>query len=165
MLMFRMDAKTLLVEQMTRGAKVFLKALEDFPEEKFHADLASGGHSVAWHALHIADWTQILVPAHLRDVDSKLRFMYLGWEEADFAKSVYEIGFLTAQSRKSEIIYHVKTQLERAALDLLEADAALLERTVQTPMGERKLLAIIMTHVAHVPYHYGQVKLNAKQLL
>ena len=160
-----MDAKTVLVEQMTRSAKVFLKTLEEFPEEKFHTDLPSGGNSVAWHALHLADWTQILVPAKLEPVDSALKFAYLGWEEADFAKAVYGLGLVSLNNSKSEIIAHTKYHFDRAATDLLEADTARLEASVQTPMGERKLLAIIMTHVAHVPYHYGQIKLGAKQLL
>ena len=160
-----MDAKTVLVEQMTRATKVFLKTLEEFPEDKFHTDLPSGGNSVAWHALHLADWAQILVPARLENVDSSLKFAYLGWEEADFAKAVYGLGAVTLKSSKAEIIAHTKQHLERAATDLAAADSTRLEAGVLTPMGERKLLAIIMTHVAHVPYHYGQVKLNGKQLL
>jgi hypothetical protein len=159
-----MDAKTVLVEQMTRGAKAFLKALEEFPESTFHSDLPSGGNSTAWHALHIADWVQIVVPSKLENVDVNLKFAYLGWEETDFAKAVYGLGNITVKSSKAEIIAYTKAHLERAATDLAAADAAKLESTVLTPMGERKLLAIIMTHVAHVPYHYGQIKLNAKQL-
>ena len=160
-----MDAKTVLVEQMTRATKVFLKTLEEFPEDKFHTDLPSGGNSVAWNALHLADWAQILVPAKLENVDSSLKFAYLGWEEADFAKAVYGFGAVTLKSSKAEIIVHTKQHLERAATDLAAADSTRLEAGVLTPMGERKLLAIIMTHVAHIPYHYGQVKLNGKQLL
>ncbi len=160
-----MDAKTLLVEQMTRTSKVFLKTLEEFPEEKFFADLPSGGNSVAWNALHLADWAQILVPAKLESVDTALKFAYLGWEEADFAKAVYGLGSVSLNSSKAEIIAHTKLHFDRAAADLAAADAARLEASVQTPMGERKLLAIIMTHVAHVPYHYGQIKLSGKQLL
>ncbi len=159
-----MDAKTVLVEQMTRASKVFLKSLEEFPETTFHSDLPSGGNSAAWNALHLADWAQILVPSKLEDVDPNLKFAYLGWEESDFAKAVYELGNVTVQSSKAEIIAHTKAHLERAIADLTAADAARLEATVLTPMGERKLLAIIMTHVAHIPYHYGQVKLNGKQL-
>ena len=159
-----MDAKTVLVESMTRGAKVFLKSLEEMPENVFHTALPHGGNSAAWHAMHIADWAQILVPAKLQSVDSSLRFGYLGWEDADFAKAVYGLGNVTAQSSKAEIIAHLKTQLERAATDLAAADDAILESSLTTPMGERKVLAIVLTHVGHVPYHYGQVKMNAKQL-
>ncbi len=160
-----MDAKTVLVEQLTRAAKVFLKTLAEFPEDKFHTDLPSGGNSVAWNALHIADWAQILVPAKLENVDTSLKFAYLGWEEADFAKAVFGLGAVNLKSSQAEIIAYTKQQLERAATDLAQADTARLEEMVLTPMGERKLLNIIMTHVAHVPYHYGQIKLNGKQLL
>jgi hypothetical protein len=94
-----MDAKTVLVEQMTRATKVFLKTLEEFPEDKFHSDLPSGGNSVAWNALHLADWAQILVPSKLENVDTNLKFAYLGWEDADFAKAVFGLGNVTVQSR------------------------------------------------------------------
>ena len=160
-----MDAKTVLLEQLTRATKVFLKTLAEFPEEKFHTDLPSGGNSAAWNALHIADWAQILVPAKLENVDASLKFAYLGWEDADFAKAVFGLGAVSLQSSQAEIIAHTKQQLERANTDLAQAEADQLEQMVLTPMGERKLFNIIMTHVAHLPYHYGQIKLNAKQLL
>ncbi len=159
-----MDAKTVLVEQMNRTAKAFLKALEEFPADQFHKALPAGGHSAAWHAMHIADWSRILVPNNLEDVSSSERFAYLGWEESDFAKAVYELGSVTEQSSQAEIIAHLKSQLDRAAATVQNADAARLEASVQTPMGERKILAIVLTHIGHVPYHYGQVKINAKQL-
>jgi hypothetical protein len=31
-------------------------------------------------------------------------------------------------------------------------------------MGERVVKALLMTQIGHLPYHYGQIKLNAKQL-
>jgi hypothetical protein len=155
---------SILLEQMNRTAKAYLKALEDFSEEKFHHDLPAGGNSAAWHALHIADWVQVLVPAKLGNVQPDLRFGYLGWEEAEFAKNVFGLGAVTLENNKSDIIAHLKVQLERASQDVAAASPEDLEKTVVVPMGERKILPMLLTHIAHVPYHYGQVKLNAKQL-
>jgi uncharacterized damage-inducible protein DinB len=159
-----MDGKTILLEQLSRVTKTFVKALEEFPEDKFHLSLPAGGHSAAWHALHIADWVQILVPNKLESVGLDLRFGYLGWEEADFAKNIYAIGAVHAESSKSEILAHLKAHLERANHDLQAAQDSQLENSVVTPMGERKILPMLLTHIAHLPYHYGQVKLNLKQL-
>jgi uncharacterized damage-inducible protein DinB len=155
---------TILLEQMNRNAKVFLKALEDFPEEKFFQDLPAGGNSVAWHALHIADWVQILVPEKLQSVQPELRFAYLGWEEAEFAKNVFGLGVITLENSKADILAHLKAHLDRASQDVSAASPENFENTVVVPMGERKILPMLLTHIAHVPYHYGQVKLNAKQL-
>jgi uncharacterized damage-inducible protein DinB len=155
---------TILLEQMNRANKAFVKALEDFPEDKFFQDLPAGGNSAAWHALHIADWVQVLVPEKLGNVQPDLRFAFLGWEEAEFAKKVWGLGAVSLESSKAEIIAHLKQHLERASQDVAAASSEDLEKTVLVPMGERKLLPMLLTHIAHLPYHCGQVKLNAKQL-
>jgi DinB superfamily len=87
-----MDSQSILLEQLTRVANSFVKTLEEIPEEKFHLAPALGGHSAAWHALHIADWVQILVPNKLESVAAELRLGYLGWKEAEFAHVPYHYG-------------------------------------------------------------------------
>jgi DinB superfamily len=108
------DAASFIAEQLGRNNKIFLKTLEDFPEGLFHTDLPAGGHSVAWHALHIADWTRILVPAKLEDVSSELRFAYLGWEDAAFAQPVLGDSPAMHVNSKADILEYVKSELERA---------------------------------------------------
>jgi len=44
-----------LIDQLTNHSKAFLKGLEGVPEEVFSLDPPAGGHSPAWHALHIAE--------------------------------------------------------------------------------------------------------------
>ncbi|MFN3265686.1 MAG: DinB family protein [Deinococcales bacterium] len=160
-----MTTIAVLFEQMNRAAKAYQKALETYPEDKFHQAVPAGGHSAAWHALHIADWVQILVPNKLESVSADLRFGYLGWENSEFAQGVYGLGEVNHNSSKAEIVQHLKTQLGRAAQDVQNASEAQLEANVSTPMGERKILSILLTHIAHVPYHYGQVQLSLKQQL
>jgi uncharacterized damage-inducible protein DinB len=159
------ESLTLIAEQLSRAAKTFLKALEEFPEQTFFTDLPAGGHSAAWHALHIADWTRILVPANLESTDSSLRFAYLGWEDAEFSAKVRGSSPTNLDDGKTAIVHYLKSERERSIKDVQSANAARLEAKIVVPTGERVVRALLLTQIGHVPYHYGQVKLNAKQLL
>jgi uncharacterized damage-inducible protein DinB len=160
-----MTITALLAEQMSRHAKTFLKALEEFPEAQFHTDLPAGGHSAAWHALHIADWTRILVPAGLVDVPGDARFSYLGWEDAAFAQKNLGDSPAMLSSSKPEILEYLGVELERATRDVTAMDDTRLEERIVVPMGERVVKAILLTQIGHVPYHYGQMRMNLKQLV
>jgi uncharacterized damage-inducible protein DinB len=153
----------LLVDQMTRGSKAFLKALDEFPEDHFQIEPTAGGHSAAWHALHVADWTRVLVPAKLENLEANARFTYLGWESADFAKNVFGDSPAMHTDSKARILEYLRGELERAGSDVQNATEAQLEAKIIVPMGERKILANIQGQIQHVPYHYGQVRLTAKQ--
>jgi hypothetical protein len=159
-----MSEQSLLAEQLGRVAKVFLKALEEFPDAHFHSDLPAGGHSAAWHALHVADWTRILVPVNLEHVDSSLRFGYLGWESAPFAQAIHGSSPANLTDAKAAILGYLKGELERAVGTVEASSPAQFEAKILTPMGERIVRSQLMVQIGHVPYHYGQVKLNAKQL-
>ena len=159
------ESLSLIAEQLSRSAKIFLKSLEEFPEAHFFSDLPAGGHSVAWHALHIADWTRILVPAKLESTDSSLRFSYLGWEDAEFSAKVKGSSPTNLDDGKAAILEYLKSELERGVQEVQGANPGQLEAKIVVPMGERVVRALLLTQVGHVPYHYGQVKLNARQLL
>jgi uncharacterized damage-inducible protein DinB len=159
------ESLTLIAEQLSRAAKTFLKAMEEFPEAAFFTDLPAGGHSAAWHALHIADWTRILVPAKLESTDSSLRFSYLGWEDAEFSAKVSGSSPANLTDSKTAILEYLRSELERSVKDVGSGNPAQLEAKITVPMGERVVRALLLTQIGHVPYHYGQVKLNAKQLL
>ena len=79
-----MNAKQFVLDQMGNHIKSFLKGISETPEDLFNISPAAGGHSVAWHALHISDWNRILVPANCADVTGQT-FAYLGWEDKDWA--------------------------------------------------------------------------------
>jgi DinB superfamily len=158
------ESLTLIAEQLSRSAKTFLKSLEEFPEADFFSDLPAGGHSAAWHALHIADWTRILAPAGLHSTNSTLRFSYLGWEDAEFSAKVGGPSPVNLTDSKAAILEYLKSELERSVQEVQGANPAQLEAKIIVPMGERVVRALLLTQVGHVPYHYGQVKLNARQL-
>jgi uncharacterized damage-inducible protein DinB len=159
-----MTITELLVEQLTRGSKTFLKTLDEFPEEQFHLELPAGGHSAAWHALHVADWTRAVVPANLESLDPTARFAYLGWEDKPFAQNIFGDSPAMHTDPKARILEYLRSELERASSDVQQADAARLENKIVGPIGERVVLSSIQTQIQHVPYHYGQVRLSAKQL-
>ena len=158
------ETLALIAEQMTRVNKMFLKGLEEFSDATFFTDLPSGGHSAAWHALHIADWTQILVPADFQSIPQGLRLGHLGWEDAAWIAGATGPSPVSVESSKPEILEYLRHQLERGVETVKSASADRLEVKISTPMGERIVRNLLLTQVGHVPYHYGQVKMNAKQL-
>jgi hypothetical protein len=93
-----------------------------------------------------------------------LRFAYLGWEDAEFSAKVNGPSPANLNDGKTVILEHLKTELERSVKDVQGANSDQLETKIVVPMGERVVRALLMTQIGHVPYHYGQVKLNARQL-
>ena len=159
-----MDAKTLLADQLQIHIKAFLKGLTDTPEELFAITPPAGGHSVAWHALHIADWQRILVSPGLMGVKPDEKFSYLGWEESDFAKSVLGASPASESDPKDRVLEYVRSELERGVQDIMAANDDQLHAKVQTPMGERVVLSMIQTQIRHIPYHWGQAMMTKLQL-
>lgn len=158
------ETLALIAEQLSRTSKMFLKALEEFPQSTFFTDLPSGGHSVAWHALHIADWTQILVPAGFNSIPTDLRLGHLGWEDAAWIAGATGPSPVNLTDTKTAILEYLKRELERGVETVKVGAADLLEARISTPMGERVVRTLLLTQMGHVPYHYGQVKMNARQL-
>ena len=158
------ETLALIAEQMTRVNKTLLKGLEGFSETAFFTDLSSGGHSAAWHALHIADWTQILVPAGFDSIPQGLRLGHLGWEDAAWIADATGPSPVNLTDTKAAILEYLRRELERGVETVKSGSADRLEAKIGTPMGERVVRNLLLTQLGHVPYHYGQVKMNAKQL-
>jgi DinB superfamily len=159
-----MDGKTVLIDQLTNHSKAFLKGLEGVPDEIFNLEPPAGGHSVAWHALHIADWQRILVSPELAGVDPGARFAYLGWEDRDWSKAVLGTSPAAHAEPKARILEYVRTELERGPRDILNATDAQLQANVTTPMGERAVWTMLTGQVRHIAYHWGQAMMTSSQL-
>jgi hypothetical protein len=159
-----MDAKQLLHDQMFNHIKVFLKGLEDTPEAHFHAVPPAGGHSVAWHALHILDWNRILVSPGLAGVVEGQTFAYLGWEDRDWARAVHGPSPALESDSKNRIIETLKTDFERGLRDIAAVADTQLQTKIKTPMGERVAWDLLTTQLRHIAYHWGQARLTALQL-
>ena len=159
-----MDAQTFAANQLENHAKSFLKCLNETPEEHFHSDPPAGGHSVAWHALHTADWNRVLVSPKLEGVKPETRFSYLGWEDKPWAQAVTGIGPASLSDSKAKILEFVSAEFERGVQDIRSANAAQLEQKVPTPTGEREVMSMVVGQIRHMAYHWGQAKMVAMQL-
>jgi hypothetical protein len=158
-----MDAKQFVLDQMGFNVKAFLKALTDTPEDCFNLEPVSGGHAVAWHALHIMDWNRIQVSPSRNDVDGQT-FTYLGWEEKEWVKNVFGPSLANVNDGKTRILEVVTLELERGLHEIETISDARLEGNFMTPYGERPILEMLTRQTRHIPYHLGQVKLIALQL-
>lgn len=122
------------------------------------------GHSVAWHALHIMDWTRCMIQWDLPGVDPKLTYGYLGFEDEDWAKAVTG-PTLADEHDPAERIRTVLDMVFDEALDAIRH--APLERfrpdamwtTLKQP---RPVLDGLMYHLRHIAYHRGQIALTLK---
>lgn len=159
-----MDGKTVLIDQLTNHSKAFLKGLEGVPEELFGLDPPAGGHSVAWHALHIADWQRVLIPPGLTGVDLNARFAYLGWEDRDWSKAVLGPSPSAHTDPKARILEYLTSELECGPREILNATDAQLQAKVLTPMGERVVWTMLTSQVRHIAYHWGQAMMTNAQL-
>ncbi len=159
-----MDAQTFAANQLENHAKSFLKALTETPEEHFFSDPPAGGHSVAWHALHTADWNRILISPRLEGVKTTERFAYLGWEDKPWQLAVFGESPVSLTDSKAKILEFVSAEFERGVKDLRDASPSQLEQKVPTPTGEREVMGMIVGQIRHVAYHWGQAKMVAMQL-
>jgi DinB superfamily len=159
-----MDAQTFAANQLENHAKAFLKALTQTPEEHFFTDPPAGGHSVAWHALHTADWNRVLVSPKLEGVKPSERFAYLGWENQPWATAVFGASPVSITDSKAKILEFVTQEFERGVQDLRDASPSQLEVKIPTPTGEREVMTMIVGQIRHIAYHWGQAKMVAVQL-
>lgn len=87
----------LVVQAMQSEFDAFIEQLEECPTELFGTSPLLG-HSIAWHALHIMDWTRCMIQWDLKGVNPKLTYSYLGFEKETWAQAVY--GPTLAQARQ-----------------------------------------------------------------
>lgn len=158
-----MNAKQFVLDQMGNHIKSFLKGMQETPEDLFNLEPVAGGHSVAWHALHITDWNRVLVPANCADVTGQT-FAYLGWEDKDWAKAVSGPSLASVTDGKTKITEVVTLEFERGLRDIEAATDVQLEATVITPTGGRPIMGMWTGQIRHIPYHWGQLKMTATQL-
>ncbi len=159
-----MDAQTFAANQLENHAKSFLKALTETPEEHFFSNPPAGGHSVAWHALHTADWNRVLVSPKLEGVSIDTRFAYLGWEDKPWQLAVFGEGPVSLTDSKAKILEFVTQEFERGVQAIRDVNPSQLEVKVPTPTGEREVMSMIIGQIRHMAYHWGQAKMVAMQL-
>jgi uncharacterized damage-inducible protein DinB len=158
------EAQTLLIDQLTNIGKAFLKGLDGVPDELFSLEPSAGGHSVAWHALHVADWQRIMISPGLEGVKPETTFGYLGWEDRDWTKAVLGASPAAHTDPKARILEYVTSEIERGPRDILNATDEQLQAKIMTPMGERAVWTMLTGQGRHIAYHWGQAMMTSSQL-
>lgn len=148
-----------LVQQFETETKGFISALEAVPEDLFAHAPHDGGHRVAWHALHIAEWTRILV---LQDLTAS--YGHLGWEDKEWAQKLQGPTRVTEQGGRTAVLVEVQAVFTEALRELRTLSVEALAGSAVTPYDERPLFSNLGTQLRHIAYHRGQVKLAALQL-
>lgn len=152
--------QSLIATTMQAEFETFLAQLEACPAEMFSAQ-PTQGHSAAWHALHIMDWTRCMIQPGLNGVNPSLTYGYLGFEQAPWALAVYGPTLAHEQDGKEKIL----GALDNTFLESLNAvrtapakrfTTSALWTTLKQP---KSVLDGLMYHIRHVAYHRGQVRL------
>ena len=154
------SVRILIVQTMQAEFNAFLEQLEEC-SAKFFAVQPPRVHSVAWHALHIMDWTRCMIRWDLKGVDPTLTYSYLGFEQEFWAKAVYGPTLAHEQDSKDKIISILRDVMFDETIDALKQ--APLERFKPDAMWTtltqpRPVLLGLMYHIRHTAYHRGQVQ-------
>ncbi|PYE55924.1 DinB family protein [Deinococcus yavapaiensis] len=153
--------KDVLLEQFKTEATAFVKALDGIDDEVFETAPSGGGHSPAWHALHIAEWTRLLL-SDLAGEPAGGTFGFLGWEDQAWVKKLTGPTEATEQDGKPIVMYVLNRTFSQigVALSALASDRFTPDAKLRTPIGERPLIASVTGTVRHIAYHRGQVKIG-----
>lgn len=154
--------RSLIAKTMQREFDAFLEQLEACPADVFNNQPARG-HSVAWHALHIMDWTRCMIQPGLNGLNPALKYGYLGFEQEAWAQAVYGPTLAHEQDSKEEILAALNGVFSDSLNAMLTAPA---ERYTEIAMFNaikkpRPVLESLIYHIRHTAYHRGQVQMVA----
>lgn len=152
--------RALIVQTMQGEFEAFLEQLEKCPAELFNVK-PSVGHSVAWHALHIMDWTRCMIHWDLKGVNPALTYAYLGFEQEPWVQKVYGPTLAQEQDSKEKIISKLSDVVFDEAIDALNhapQERFKPEAMWTTLKQPRPVLSSLTYHIRHVAYHRGQVQ-------
>lgn len=156
----------LVVSTLKAELEAYLKVLNSCPQMYFGKQPRLG-HCVAWHALHIMDWTRCVIQPGLGGVNTALTYGYLGFENVAWAQAVTGPTLAQEQDDK-EVITKAVQSVFRDAVEAVRTAPA--ERFTEDAMlaalnKPRPVLESLMYHARHTAYHRGQLALVLKELL
>ncbi|WP_198170495.1 DinB family protein [Deinococcus arboris] len=160
-----MSIKAFLLQQFETEHQAFVQALKGIPEEQFSRASPCGGHSAAWMALHILDWTRLYLPEE-QGGGPKATYAYLGWENEPWTQALKGEAAMSEATSQETIL----AALEAALAQAREGYARIPEQgfapeyQIQTPFGERVLSDSLARQLRHIAYHRGQAVLLQRQL-
>jgi hypothetical protein len=175
---------TLAINELNRTHRLFLSFLQKCSDAELHYKLASGSHSIAWHAWHTARWADF-VQASLSGMTPELgRRLGAGvqiWYKDDLANrwgfKAEELGFdQTGMEMSDEAAQVLVFPAKAVLLDYVErVFAAMADRLKQLddeqfiapeqiqPMteaiwAEGAVGKVVVEHISHANRHLGMME-------
>ncbi|GGK37732.1 hypothetical protein GCM10008955_34540 [Deinococcus malanensis] len=138
--------------------RAFGNALHAVPATVF-GRAAAYGHSAAWYALHIMDWTRCVIQPGLGGVNPALTYGYLGFEEADWVRRVTGPTLAAEDDTKDQILTALDQVFTQAlkAVCTASAERFTSEALWATLKRPRPVLEGLTSHLRHTAYHRGQI--------
>ena len=151
--------RVLVTDALAAEFQAFEALLQICPAEYF-AERPSYGHTVAWHALHVMDWTRCMIQPGLGDINPALTYGYLGFENEPWAQAVTGPTLAQEQDGKDAILNALQSTFSEALAALRGApDERFSSDAVWTAIKKpRPVVGSLMYHVTHMAYHRGQVR-------
>lgn len=150
----------LLIDTLEAEFRAFLEQLEACPAALLSRQPWQG-HSVAWHALHVMDWTRCVIQPGLQGVNPVLTYSYLGFEQQTWARAVYGPTLAYEQDSKEKIVSALRGVFFGEALEAVRQaphERFSPEASWTTLKQPRPVLAGLTYHIRHVAYHRGQMQ-------
>ena len=159
------EIRRLIGHSLKGEFEAFQEALDQCPERLLSQSPASG-HSVAWHALHIMDWTRCMIQPGLLGVNPALRYGHLGFETEAWARAVTGPTLAHEQGNADEIKVAVRITFEVALETIWHAPqerfaAEAMWTTLKRP---RPVVDGLLYHLIHTAYHRGQIRQVVNEL-
>ena len=157
--------QSLITQLLDAEFTAFEAALHAYPDAIF-GRVPRVGHSVAWHALHVMDWTRATIQPGLPGPDPAHTFGYLGSEDADWARAAYGPTLAIETDPPALIRAAVQDVFGAARRDLTDAPTERfgLDATFTMFHKRRHVTGSVTYHLRHTAYHRGQIALVLKEL-
>ncbi|AKH17398.1 MULTISPECIES: DinB family protein [Deinococcus] len=160
-----LSTQSLIVQLLDAEFTAFEAALHACPDALF-GRVPRVGHRVAWHALHVMDWTRATIQPGLTGPDPAHTFGYLGFEDTDWARAAHGPTLAEETDAPALIRAAVSDVFNAARRDLKNAPAGRFDpdATFQMFHKRRDVTGSVTYHLRHTAYHRGQIALVTKEL-
>lgn len=152
------ELRDFLVGALDAEFTAFLTALDRVPAAQFSSP-THHGHSAAWHALHITDWTRATIRPGLINPAPALTYGYLGFETEAWAQAVIGPTAAHEDDPKDTVLLAVSSVLREAVPTIRAAPAERFtpDAGFQVLHKTRSVRGSLTYHLRHTAYHRGQV--------
>ena len=153
------DVRSLVTSTLAAEFEAFGNVLSGCPADRFNTP-PRFGHSAAWHALHVMDWTRAIIQPGLLGANPELTYGYLGFEDQPWAQAVSG-PTLARESDSKDVIAEAVRGVFANALEAIQTAPDERFRTdalFAALKKPRPVLESLLYHATHTAYHRGQVR-------